>query len=322
MCHLFTNILLILSTFYTLIYLVHGTSMQQYFPEIGNDLTKVTWGHAVNSKQLLEQAIQDNVMMLEADVVMGTVVGGSGDVIPVMAHPPTNTSDLSLKEFLENVLSVTQKGHRCGIKLDFKSIEVVSPSLDELQAHIEQLDFPVMLNADILPGPVASATTPVQADKFLQLCVKQFPESTLSVGWTTQYGGLIFTGSYSQEQVDEMEETLKRNMVTQPVTFPVRAGLAAKSASTLVKLKDNIANSTFTIWSSDGDYVDVDLLRTLIVDVIGRDRVYVDVPTKLMNQLNLTSSEISEFKNSASSTSSSVKAFFVSLITAVLFRSK
>ena len=58
-----------------------------------------------------------------------------------------------------------------------------------------------MLNADILPGPVESTTKPVDADIFLELCSRQFPSSTLSVGWTTRYGGLIFNGSYSEEHV-------------------------------------------------------------------------------------------------------------------------
>lgn len=64
-----------------------------------------------------------------------------------------------------------------------------------------QINFPVMLNADILPGPVNSTATPVDADEFLDLCVRMFPSSTLSVGWTTRYGGLIFNGSYSEAQV-------------------------------------------------------------------------------------------------------------------------
>jgi hypothetical protein len=58
-----------------------------------------------------------------------------------------------------------------------------------------------MLNADILPGPVSSPTKPVDADTFLDLSTRLFPSSTLSVGWTTRYGGLIFTGTYSEEQV-------------------------------------------------------------------------------------------------------------------------
>jgi hypothetical protein len=58
-----------------------------------------------------------------------------------------------------------------------------------------------MLNADILPGPVDSTTKPVDADTFLELCVRMFPSSTLSVGWTTRYGDLISNGSYSEEHV-------------------------------------------------------------------------------------------------------------------------
>jgi hypothetical protein len=74
-------------------------------------------------------------MMLEADVVLGTVEGGSGEQIPVMAHPPDDVSDLSLDNFLTEVISANQKTHRCGIKLDFKSIEVLQPSLSQLKIY-------------------------------------------------------------------------------------------------------------------------------------------------------------------------------------------
>lgn len=36
---------------------VAAMSVQEYFPEIGNDLTVVTWGHAVNSQQKLQAAL-------------------------------------------------------------------------------------------------------------------------------------------------------------------------------------------------------------------------------------------------------------------------
>lgn len=76
-----------------------------------------------------------------------------------------------------------------------------------IQSYISslQINFPVMLNADILPGPVDSTTKPVDADTFLDLCVRLFPTSTLSVGWTTRYGGLIFNGSYSEEHVSNKQ---------------------------------------------------------------------------------------------------------------------
>lgn len=77
--------------------------------------------------------------MLEADVVLGTLEGGSGVQIPVMAHPPDNVSDLSLEGFLTEVLTATQEGHRCGIKLDFKTVDVLSPSLLQLQLLEDQV---------------------------------------------------------------------------------------------------------------------------------------------------------------------------------------
>jgi hypothetical protein len=81
----------------------------------------------------------EKLMMLEADVVLGTLKGGSGAEIPVMAHPPDNVSDLSLESFLAEVVAATRKGHRCGIKLDFKSVDVLSPSLLQLQLLEDQV---------------------------------------------------------------------------------------------------------------------------------------------------------------------------------------
>lgn len=47
--------------------------------------------------------------------------------MPVMAHPPANTSDLSLQEFVEAVIQ-TQASKKKGIKLDFKSDEAYNAS--------------------------------------------------------------------------------------------------------------------------------------------------------------------------------------------------
>jgi hypothetical protein len=73
-------------------------------------------------------------MMLEADVVLGRLQSDVNERLPVMAHPPAMTSDLSLRMFLEQVVTATtQEGARKGIKLDFKSIEVVDQALTELE---------------------------------------------------------------------------------------------------------------------------------------------------------------------------------------------
>ena len=86
-------------------------------------------------------------MMIEADVSLGA------ENEPIMAHAPANTSDLSLEQFLESVLASTQSGEKKGIKLDFKFLDVVEPSLVMLDNLRDKLNFPVWLNADILKGP-------------------------------------------------------------------------------------------------------------------------------------------------------------------------
>lgn len=71
-------------------------------------------------------------MMLEADVVLGKLANGSTtEDIPIMGHPPANTSDLSLEDFLNKVSSYNNGSSsvsKKGIKLDFKTIEVFSKS--------------------------------------------------------------------------------------------------------------------------------------------------------------------------------------------------
>lgn len=62
--------------------------------------------------------------MLEADIVMGQIRGQEGPPVPIMAHPPATSSDLSLEAFMKSVAqhnSATDK--QKGVKLDFKSIE-------------------------------------------------------------------------------------------------------------------------------------------------------------------------------------------------------
>lgn len=84
-----------------------------------------------------------------------------------MAHPPVNTSDLSLDEFLTQIQEFNKAKelqNKKGVKLDFKSIDVFERSLDLLKTlwegvgyfcSEENLKFYVdfcMTNADGLSG--------------------------------------------------------------------------------------------------------------------------------------------------------------------------
>ncbi|XP_012222554.1 protein FAM151B isoform X2 [Linepithema humile] len=262
----------------------------EFFPDVKSNLTKIVWAHAVNNHTELAKALSSgDIMMLEADVVLGKVNGtNSAYQVPIMAHPPANESDLSLEDFLETF--IRQSNGSKGIKLDFKSDEVFDLSKNFLSKYRSNLKFPVFLNADILPGPVNATTTPINAQTFLKGANETLPESTLSVGWTTSYGkGLNITdGQYTLEQVQKMLDVLKENKVTQPITYPVRAGLVANDIESIKKLLENSTSSTtLTIWSSEDDDVDVSQLSKLIQDV-GLAKIYLDVPEKLKSQLNLT----------------------------------
>ncbi|XP_039480658.1 protein FAM151B isoform X1 [Drosophila santomea] len=276
------------------IVLKQSDTMRQW----GTNLTGITWAHAVNSQQFLDEVIGNaDIDFIEADIVLGKL-NGEGEDMPVMAHPPANISDLTLAGFLHQIIAFNREheDQAKGVKLDFKSIEVFEGSLDILDENIPNMtSSPVWINADILSGPVdQNRTVPVDADRFFAGCMR-YKQAVLSIGWTTNWGADFRDGEYTQSQCDAMLETLNANNILstgQAITFPVRAGIAANSEEQLHRLVaavNETNESTLTVWSSDGDYVDVDKLRKLIFS-FGLDRVYLDVPEELASQLNLGNS--------------------------------
>ncbi|NXI36607.1 F151B protein, partial [Galbula dea] len=73
----------------------------------------IRWFHAVNSKARAGEAARSDVHMIEADVLLRGGKGGNRD--PIMAHPPETDSDITLQEWLEEIVDTDK-----GIKLDFK----------------------------------------------------------------------------------------------------------------------------------------------------------------------------------------------------------
>lgn len=215
-----------------------------------------------------------------------------------MAHPPSETSDTSLKSFLQQIIFYnkiqTIKEMRKGVKLDFKSTKVFQQSLPLLSDVWSMIDFPVWINADIFPGPVNNnETIPVDAQIFFD-GIKCLPNTVLSIGWTTKWSSNFSQGIYTEDQVDAMLDGIKMNKIMNEITFPVRAGIAAQSLMQLDRLFKSLDsnNVTFTIWSSENDFVDVKLLTQLIFH-FGVDKVYIDVPELLSKQLQLDNKEVS-----------------------------
>ncbi|XP_003706204.1 protein FAM151B isoform X2 [Megachile rotundata] len=291
-----------------------STDPKSYFPQIKGNLTQIVWAHAVNSQADLAKALESaEIMMLEADVVLGKHNSNSSSTntsqtIPIMAHPPKTESDLSLQEFLMAVID--KKNVSKGIKLDFKTTDAFNASKLILDNLRNDMKFPVFLNADILPGPLNANATPVDAKQFVSQA-KMVPNCTLSLGWTTNYVCKNDSTDcwYTEEQVQQMIDLVKEQNVSQPITYPVRAGLVANNVTTIKSLLEKSSNLnkdvTLTIWSSDGDTVNAKELSSLIKDV-GVEKVYVDVPKDLMEKLNISA---------ASSIGVTAMTMVVSLIT-------
>lgn len=73
------------------------------------------------------------------------------------------------------------------------------------------MDYPVWINADILPGPLNNtSTTPVDANRFLTGC-KSLTSSVLSIGWTTRWGNNYTEGAYNDTQIDNMIDAITVN---------------------------------------------------------------------------------------------------------------
>ncbi|CAL1267285.1 unnamed protein product [Larinioides sclopetarius] len=104
-----------------------------------SDASQVTWAHAVNSREELETELAGPADFLEADVSMGLLTGNEfGTLVPIMAHPPDTSSDISLEMWIDTVI---HHNTGKGVKLDFKSLDSVEPSLGILQSRNEKASF-------------------------------------------------------------------------------------------------------------------------------------------------------------------------------------
>ncbi|KAE8635899.1 hypothetical protein XENTR_v10002781 [Xenopus tropicalis] len=200
--------------------------------------------------------------MIEADVLL------RGDNEPIMAHPPETDSDITLHEWLDQVFSSEK-----GIKLDFKCIEAVLPSLQILAAMKATVKQPIWINADILSGPGGKAKA-VDAKEFINSVMSYFPDVTLSLGWTTGWHPGQENQGYSWEMVQDMEKICK--VLSQPVTFPVRAALLRQSWPQFQWLLKTSERFSLTVWAGKDDTYPVEDLL-FIRDNSEKCRIYYDV---------------------------------------------
>ncbi|NXD05062.1 F151B protein, partial [Certhia familiaris] len=184
---------------------------------------------------------------------------------PILAHPPDTDSDITLQEWLALMVSTNK-----GIKLDFKSLAAVGPSLELLELLGQPLDVPVWLNGDILPGPCGSCA-PLDAHAFLGHPV---PCLGLLGAVCVCVSVLCLSPGYQWPMVTEMSRLC--HPLSQPVTFAVRAALLPSSIPQLQWLLQQSHRYSLTVWTGKEDrYSVADLL--LIRENFDKSRVYYDI---------------------------------------------
>ncbi|XP_071760617.2 protein FAM151A [Centroberyx gerrardi] len=252
-----------------------GGDMLDFLVQTGDisraDGLLATWYHRANNKSEMNKALASDVMILEADVTVEGFGTANQKPVPIMAHPPDIYSDNTLDQWLEAVLDSSK-----GMKLDFKSLASVGPSLDLLDKKNRSrgINRPVWLNADILRGPnMPDFLPPVNGTRFLQLIQEKFPDVTLSPGWKVAYAPPIFTDTYTRSMVEEMYEMVKD--VHQQVTFPTHALLVRSGWQHLSWLLSQSPRFSLTLWQGSIHPSVDDLL--FVRDNSHPARVYYDI---------------------------------------------
>jgi hypothetical protein len=192
-------------------------------------LRDITWAHAVNSKKLLQEALLQQAVMIEADVS----AGADGNII--MAHSADDWSDLTLQEMLLAVRDAPMP-----VKLDFKDPVALPAALSLLkEAHLAQ---PVILNADVVEGP-GHRRTLWDAGGFIEMCRAEYPAALISPGWTTTSDR---GEGYTQEQIEAMLHACRE---IGSAAFPVRANLLPQSHDAVMLLLKR-PGAVLSLWSN------------------------------------------------------------------------
>ncbi|XP_043941429.1 protein FAM151A [Protopterus annectens] len=260
-----------------------GGDMLEYLQKLGRidkmDGLLVTWYHAANKKAEMQAALDSSLMVLEADVNLEGLNTVNETTVPIMAHPPDIYSDNTLQEWLNAVLQSKK-----GIKLDFKSIKAVAPSLDILVKTASQVNInrPVWINADIVHGPNVPTIVPtVNGTRFLALIQEKFPNVTVSPGWLTLYVQQTPNKTYTEKMIHDMYELVKD--VPQRVTFPVRAVMLRQAwphFSWLLNISDRYS---LTLWQGSTDPVTIEDLL-FVRDNTRPEQVYYDIYDPVLSQ--------------------------------------
>lgn len=245
-----------------------------FFPESEGDGLNIIWAHGVNSHEDLNQSLHDDTMMLETDIILRGIGTENQTDIPVNAHPPDTDSDLLTLDFINKTTLTSGKG----MKLDFKYLEAVGPTMEIVLDLDSQINCPLWINADIVKGP-NSPKDPISPVEFIDTANSYFNETVMSLGFTTDWGVFKEEDMYTWTMIfDILQYTY--NLDPQPVTYPIRAIWCVRSWSKFTWLLGLRESFSITVWTASTDPVDIQGLMSLREhgDI---KRIFYDLPTSM-----------------------------------------
>lgn len=219
-----------------------SNGLLDYFPDLQQDGVGLTWFHDANSRVRLNAAIASDKLLVSGDISLAEM---SRYPVPIMARPPLGTSDITLENWLQELVHARNQH---GLKLTFTSTRTVEPAFRVLARHAEHIRGPLILSADILAPPVPGAKSsgsrnnhqqstangqpqPVDAWTFLMLCRTRFPKCVISIGWcgTANSAGSSREVLGSAPSPQSSESMFELDLLDQVVSHP--AGLAGLNAA-------------------------------------------------------------------------------------------
>ncbi|KFO62012.1 Protein FAM151B, partial [Corvus brachyrhynchos] len=182
---------------------------------------------------------------------------------PILAHPPDTDSDITLQEWLAEMVSTNK-----GIKLDFKRLNlfIVAGSVCVLLGREgEKRAVGICLGLFLVSfDSVRSAEAHMLAQAITGFSPRQLeliPTPVLSPG-------------YAWPMVQEMSRLCQP--LSQPVTFAVRAALVPSSVPQLQWLMQQSHRYSLTVWTGKEDMYSVEDLL-FIRENFDKSRVYYDI---------------------------------------------
>mmetsp|Transcript_20677 Transcript_20677/g.51335 ORF Transcript_20677/g.51335 Transcript_20677/m.51335 type:complete len:261 (+) Transcript_20677:156-938(+) len=228
----------------------------------------MTWAHATNSRNEFEEAVAStSVKAIECDIMMNR----NHPPEPILSHPPSRKSDLMVRQMVRFIVAPHEgekDNLRKHLKLDFKEIEALEPTLDLIldSDFTNTLRNEIFLNADILSGPGFDEHDPsiVSPSMFLETSLSYIqrlktknPEILFgfSLGfkcnWKSDEG-------YSASQVSRMSDLVNQYQLASTnslarIVLALNARQLSKSLSVFDVFLRDYPESTILAWTGSGE---------------------------------------------------------------------